>query len=421
MTYTAPRGTRDILSKECRQWQFIEHTARVLLEDCGFEEIKTPIFEHTDLFARGIGSLTDIVEKEMYTFQDKKGRSLTLRPEGTASIVRAYLENNLSRKGIQKLYYHGAMFRYERPQAGRYRQFEQIGVEVIGSKEPVVDAEVMALGVKICEKLGIGGLKIAINSVGCTVCRPVIREQLKSFIVSSLKFLCEDCQRRYEMNPLRILDCKNPQCQKYFSALPSTVSVLCHECADHFSSTLEYLDSAGISYHVDAFLVRGLDYYTKTVFEIRSDQLGAHNSICGGGRYDELIQELGGRKTPAFGFAFGVERVAMVMAQQPSAVSFAPPPMMVYLAVIGEPAKRKAFSWLTQLCTAGIRVEMDLEGRSLKSQLKYASEHKIKYVCILGEDELEQGVCQLKNMEEGTQETIPLEGVLEEIKKRSRL
>jgi histidyl-tRNA synthetase len=377
-----------------------------VLDNHGYHEISTPIFEQTELFIRGIGQLTDIVEKEMYTFQDKKGRSLTLRPEGTAPVVRSYLENNLGREGLQKLYYKGPMFRYERPQAGRYRQFEQIGVELIGSQAPIADAEVITIGTTICEQLGIQDLTVAINSVGCAVCRPVIREQLKTFIVSSLKHLCEDCNRRYSSNPLRILDCKKEHCQTYFAGLPSSISVLCHECADHLSSVLEFLDSAQVKYHVDPFLVRGLDYYTKTAFEIRSDKLGAQNAICGGGRYDELIKELGGQKTPAFGFAFGVERMLMVLKQQevqPAVRSTAP---FVYFVSIGNVAARKAFLFRNKLCSLGIRADIDLENRSLKAQFKKADALKATYVCVIGEEEIAKNQCLLKNMATGKQEQV---------------
>ncbi|MFC1478946.1 histidine--tRNA ligase, partial [Candidatus Margulisiibacteriota bacterium] len=391
MKFKAPRGTRDVLPPETIMLEHVRNTAVRVLKNYRYTEISTPIFEQTELFARGIGQLTDIVEKEMYTFQDKKGRSLTLRPEGTASIVRAYLENNLGRSGLQKLFYQGPMFRYERPQAGRYRQFEQIGVEVIGSQSPIVDAEVIAIGVKICEELGIKGINVAVNSVGCTVCRPVVREQLKSFIKSSLRHLCDDCKRRYETNPLRILDCKNERCKTYFTGLPSSISVLCHECADHFSSVLEYLETAKVGHEISPFLVRGLDYYTKTAFEICSDKLGAQNSICGGGRYDELIKELGGPKTPAFGFAFGVERMLMVLEQQEVMPDFESSRPFVYFITMREVARRKAFVFRNKLCDLNIRSEIDLEDRSFKSQFKRANDLKAVYVCIIGEEELEKG------------------------------
>ena len=268
MKYSAPRGTRDILPDEGIKRKHIVNIIINLLETHGYQEIKTPIFEQTNLFARGIGTLTDIVEKEMYNFKDKKNRCLTLRPEGTASIARAYIENNLSRSGFKKLYYYGPMFRYERPQAGRYRQFEQIGIEAIGSANAMVDAEVILIGLRICQKIGINKTKVLINSVGCPICRPVIREQLRSFITNSLKYLCSDCQRRYSKNPLRILDCKKEKCKTYFAGLPSPIKVLCQECTDHYNTVLNYLESIKIKYKVDPFLVRGLDYYTKTVFEI---------------------------------------------------------------------------------------------------------------------------------------------------------
>ena len=415
MKYSAPRGTRDLLPAELSSWQIITHKILQLLENYGYSEIKTPIFEKTDLFIRGIGKLTDIVSKEMYTFEDKKGRSLTLRPEGTAPVVRAYLENNLARNGMQKLYYQGPMFRYERPQSGRYRQFHQIGVEVIGTQAAAIDAECIYLSAKICKEVGIKNVSVAINSVGCAVCRPVIREQFKSFIVSSLKNLCSDCQDRYEKNPLRILDCKREKCRTYFAGLPSPMDVLCQECADHYTTVIEYLDSSGLKYVMDPYLVRGLDYYTKTAFEIRSDSLGAQNAICGGGRYDELVQELGGAKTPAFGFAIGLERLTMVVEQQSGLPENNNYPL-IYFVSMGELARRKVFSIRNNLCAQGIRAELDFENRSFKAQFKKANDLNVAYVCIIGEDEMESGTCQLKNMVTGEQEEIDCKGIEERLK-----
>jgi histidyl-tRNA synthetase len=416
MTYKAPRGTRDILPPETSYLEYIRKNSYDVLKAYGYQQIETPILESTDLFVRGIGKLTDIVEKEMYTFNDKKGRSLTLRPEGTASIVRAYIQNSLYRGGLQKLYYQGPMFRYERPQAGRYRQFEQIGVETLGTQDPIVDAEVIAIALKICQRLGIKEAKVAINSVGCKVCRPVIREQLKSFIVSSLKYLCADCKRRYQENPLRILDCKKKSCQTYFANMPTTTAVLCHECADHYSSVLEYLSVANIPYDTDPNLVRGLDYYTKTAFEIRSDLLGAQNAICGGGRYDELVEELGGPHTPAFGFAFGIDRMLMIIKELqalPDSVDNAP---LIYFIGLGEVARRRAFACRNELCDNGIPADMDLQKRSLKTQFKQANARGARYVCVIGQEELAKGICQLKTMSSGHQEPVALADLLKHVR-----
>jgi histidyl-tRNA synthetase len=408
MKYTLPRGTKDILPTEVHFWQYIENTSRSVFQHYNFNEIRTPIFESTDLFERGIGESTDIVEKEMYTFQDKGERRLTLRPEGTAPIVRAYIQNNLHQKSkVSKLYYCGPMFRYERPQAGRYRQFHQIGVECIGSSDPFIDAEVISLGMHLFDELGLTDLTVSINSVGCQVCRPVIEERLKQFLGASLEQLCGDCNRRYNIQPLRILDCKNDNCKKYFTALPDIRDSLCQECHDHFTTVVLYLDTLGIPFRIDSKLVRGLDYYTRTTFEITSDKLGAQNTLCGGGRYNYLVQQLGGPDAQAVGFAFGMERAVLVLKEYADLVL--PTQPLIYIAAIGEAYKGKCFSLLDTLRRAGFNCEMDFQKEELKHHLKVADKMNANYTLVYGENEAESKTILLKNMSTGEQKTLSLE------------
>ena len=407
MGFSAPRGTRDILPQEIGYWRYIENIAEQVFRRFNFQEIRTPIFEQTELFARGIGTDTDIVEKEMYTFKDKKGRSITLRPEETAPIVRAYLENNLSKQEeVQKLWYQGPMFRYERPQAGRFRQFHQIGCEVLGTQSPVADAELIQLSVQIFAELGLKELEVDINSVGCPVCRKVIRERIRSFLGDNLPHLCEDCQRRFQNNPLRILDCKNKKCRNYLMGVPSMTGALCQECQDHFNSVLDYLDTMGVKYSHKPTMVRGLEYYTKTVFEVISKNLGAQDAVCGGGRYDNLVKELGGAAVPAVGFAFGMERTVMVLQEQKVAI---PKQTIkkIFFAVLGEPARKKALTIINAVRNKGFQADIDYNDKSLKAQLKKADKFGADQVVIIGEDEVENKTVQLKDMKSGEQKTVP--------------
>ncbi len=405
-----PRGTRDILPVEIRLWQFIEETVVRIFELYNYSEIRTPIFEHTDLFTQSLGHTSDIVEKEMYTFNDRKGRSLTLRPEGTASVVRSYLEHSIHKnEALTKVYYRGPMFRYERPQAGRFRQFHQIGVECLGSRNPILDAEMIGLGVHLFDEIGLTELKVMLNSVGCNICRPVIREQLREFIGDNLKHLCEDCNRRFTNNPLRILDCKKPTCQKYTMGIP--MFSICQDCGDHFNAVQEYLDAMNITFVVDNHLVRGLEYYTKTTFEIVSPDLGAQNAICGGGRYDKLVQMMGGPDIPAVGFAFGLERAAMLL-QQLGIQGKNPPALTLYVAPQGHLATLQGMELLDDFRRANLRADIDVSGRSLKNQLKAANKLGAEYVLIIGEDEAEQKVGLLKNMANGQQQTLAFSDVL---------
>lgn len=410
MKYKAPRGTRDIYGDEVAYWHLIEKVSLELFQSYQYEELRTPIFEQTGLFCSGIGDQTDIVSKEMYTFEDKGGRSITLRPEGTAPVVRAAIENRLVGNGkVTKLFYRGPMFRYERPQAGRYRQFHQTGVELLGSISPLLDAEIILVGTKLFSKLGLDGLTVHLNSVGCPVCRPVIREQLKSFIQANLDNLCSDCQTRFDKNPLRILDCKNDKCQKYFLGLPSSTKVLCQDCKDHFNFLIEYLEAANIEYTIDSKLVRGLDYYTKTVFEIRSNVLGAQNAICGGGRYDNLFKQLGGSSISAVGFAFGMERTVIAMQEQGIKAEEEHTPD-VYIVTLGHPAKIRGFVLLDFLREKGLEGKLSEEDRSLNAQMKSASKANAKAALILGEDELEKGVAIIKDLKKREQVEVELTG-----------
>ena len=365
MLTTAPRGTRDILPSDSSKWRKIEAIARDICQRFGYEEIRTPMFEHTELFLRGIGDTTDIVSKEMYTMTDRGGRSITLRPENTASVVRAYLENKLyAEQGTSRLYYIGPMFRYDRPQAGRFRQFHQFGVEAIGAKGPLVDAEIIALAVQYLHTLGLSELRLLVNSVGCPTCRPVYREKLQAFLQPQFAQLCEDCQSRFERNPMRILDCKNETCRTLVKDAPRMLDVLCDECGEHFDGLKTLLTAGGMTFVVDTSLVRGLDYYTKTAFEIQYTPLGAQSAVCGGGRYDGLIAECGGSQTPGIGFAIGMERVLLAMEQQGLLADEKAAPT-VYVACQGEQAQTAAFQLAVELRCRGLAVEMDVLDRSL--------------------------------------------------------
>ena len=408
--FQVPRGTKDIMPDEVGLWQHIEETAMRIFELYNYAEIRTPIFEQTELFTRSIGTTTDIVEKEMYTFNDRKGRSLTLRPEGTACVVRSFLEHNLDKtESLSKVFYRGPMFRYERPQAGRFRQFHQIGAECLGSRNPMLDAELISLGIHLFDDIGLSDLTVKVNSVGCQVCRPVIREQLREFLGDHLNKLCDDCKRRFDKNPLRILDCKKPECQKYTAGVPALT--ICQDCGDHFNAVQEYLDAMDITFTVDSHLVRGLEYYTKTAFEIISPDLGAQNAICGGGRYDKLVESMGGSDIPAVGFAFGIERAVMIL-QHLNLKGKTYETLSLYIAPQGHLATTQAMSIMDDLRRAGIRVDVDTAERSLKSQLKAANKLNATYVLIIGETEAEDQIGQLKNMQSGQQETLPLNAVV---------
>lgn len=406
MLTTGPRGTRDILPDSSGYWQYVEKTIRDVCQKFAYQEIRTPIFEHTELFFRGIGETTDIVEKEMYTFTDRGKRSITLRPENTAAVVRSYLENKLySGPQPTKLYYVGPMFRYDRPQAGRYRQFHQFGIEALGASGPAIDAETISLAIIFFNQLGLNDLNLFINSVGCPQCRPVYRDSLQAFFRDKIADLCPDCQSRFERNPLRILDCKQDGCTKHSQGAPHLADCLCDECDCHFTGLQQLLTAAGINFTINLRLVRGLDYYTKTAFEIQYAPLGAQSAVCGGGRYDGLIAECGGQPTPGIGFAIGIERVLLALEQQqllPAVLNS----IDVFVAPVGAEAQTTAFQLLTELRRAGIAADMDFTNRSLKAQMKYANKYPARFVALIGQDELEQHKVMMKNMETGSQQLI---------------
>jgi len=405
----APRGVRDILPEESWKWAFVLKTASEVAQDFNYREVHLPIFEQTELFARGVGDTTDIVEKEMYTFEDRGGRSLTLRPELSASMVRAYLENRMDQRPQPvKLWSAGPMFRYERPQKGRYRQFWQLDFEAIGSQDPYVDVEVIALSVELFRRLGMKGLDVVINSVGCPMCRPVHKEALQSFLKPHLSELCPTCQDRYNRNPLRILDCKNPTCRAITDNAPDTISYLCPECKEHFEGLKAGLDALGLHYSIDNRLVRGLDYYTKTASEVLSGELGAQNAVCGGGRYDNLAEAIGGKHTPGVGFAAGLERIVLTMEQQ--GCSFGKEPALeVFVVAVGDIERKEALKLMHEFRKAGISADMDFNGKSFRAQLKVANQMGAPIVCILGEEELKAGKVSIKDMETGQQVEVPLE------------
>lgn len=406
MLTSAPRGTKDILPGASRQWQAVEARLRDLCRRFAYEEIRTPVFEHTELFLRGIGETTDVVEKEMYTFQDRGERSITLRPENTASAVRAYLENKLyADPQPSKLYYIGPMFRYDRPQAGRQRQFHQFGIEAIGAQSAIIDAEVITLAVTFFQELGLKDLHLAINSVGCPQCRPVYRQKLTEFLADRKEQLCPDCQSRFDRNPLRILDCKNENCQKLSQGAPHMVDCLCEDCHDHFEELKSLLTAAGISYDVNPRLVRGLDYYTKTAFEIQYAPLGSQSAVCGGGRYDGLVEQIGGNPTPGIGLAIGLERVMLALEKQANQLG-EEQKTDVYVAILGKKAEPAGFAIAIELRKQGLKVETDYLGRSLKAQMKQANRLEAPFVVLLGDSEVEQGQAQVKNMATGEQQNV---------------
>jgi len=414
--FRAPRGTRDILPPETRAWQGFEALFRDICERFRYEEIRTPVFEETQLFARGIGDTTDIVTKEMYTFSDKSGRALALRPEGTASVVRAYAQAKLGGQNqLHKFFYIMPIFRYERPQAGRYRQSHQVGVEAIGSPGPDIDAEVIALNASLYRELRLPGASLHLNSIGCPACRPAYRDRLRAHFEPMLGELCPDCQRRHEANPLRIVDCKVPRCKELAADPPSVLDSLCEECVAHWDGLRRVLDALDEPYVVDPKLVRGLDYYTRTAFEFTSDALGAQDALSGGGRYDGLVELCGGKPTPGLGFAAGIERALLVL-EQAGATPAAEQPPLVYVAGFGAGADLEALGLVHELRKQGICAETDFFGRGLRAQLRHADHLGAALAALIGEDELSQGVIALRDLADGSQRAIPRDQAAERIK-----
>ena len=416
MLTNAPRGTKDILPDSVGDWNYVEGEIRELCRRFGYSEIRTPIFEHTELFQRGIGEGTDVVDKEMYTFTDRGDRSITLRPENTASAVRAYLQNKLyAESNLVKLFYIGSMFRYDRPQAGRMREFHQFGVEALGEANPAVDAEVILLAMSLLEGLGLKDLELSINSVGCPKCRSKYRTMLQDFFRDKLDDLCEDCRSRFDRSPLRILDCKKDSDKPYMADAPKITDCLCDECSDHFARLKEHLANAGISFQHDPRLVRGLDYYTKTAFEIKYPPLGAQSAVAGGGRYDGLIEEMGGNPTPAVGFATGLERLLLALESQ-NLLPEKNRSVDAYVVALGEAAQSEGFKLLNNLRKAGLSAAMDFAGRSMKAQMKQANKLGARYALILGDDEIAEGVVMLRSMSDSQQEKVALAEVIGKIK-----
>lgn len=408
----AARGTKDIFGEDAVKYTYISKTAQEIFESYGYTFIKTPIFEETDLFKRGIGEGTDVVEKEMYTFKDRGDRSLTLRPENTASVVRSYLENAIyGKEDVTKYYYNGSMFRYERPQAGRQREFNQIGVEVLGESSPILDAEVIAMSYSLLEKLGITDLEVHINSVGTNASRTKYREMLLNFLEPMKEELCEDCRMRMEKNPLRVLDCKVDKCKELTKDAPSIIDSLNEEERDHYETVKKYLDIFGVKYVEDSRLVRGLDYYSSTVYEIVTNKLGAQGTVLGGGRYDNLLKQLGDKDIPAVGFAAGVERMMMLLEDYPKNNPD------VYVAWLGENTQEFGLKIAKILRDNGIKTFVDFNSKGMKSHMKKADKLAVKYCIIVGEDEMNKDVVVLKDFSARTQEEMSLEKAIEIIKK----
>ena len=411
----AIRGTQDLLPKESYKWHAVESIMMETAEQHGFREMRTPVFEHTELFQRSVGETTDVVQKEMYTFEDKGGRSITLRPEGTAGAARAMLEHALYNEGLPvKAYYRTSCYRYEKPQAGRLREFHQFGIECFGAGSPAADAEVICVGQSILDRLGLQRIELQINSIGCPTCRAAYHKALREYFEQYKGQLCETCLGRLERNPMRILDCKSPICSEIASKAPVMLDYLCQECAGHFEKVKDYLQAAGVAYTVNPKIVRGLDYYTKTVFEFISNEIGAQAAVCAGGRYDGLVSELGGPETPSLGFGMGMERVFLLLEKQGVELP-APAPCDLYLAGLGAAAERRAFQLAKALRDEGFSVESDVAGRSLKAQMKYADKIGARFSMVIGDAELESGKAQLKNMATGEQTEVALDELVQRI------
>lgn len=404
----AIKGTKDVLPSEVHKNQYIESTCLSVAESFGYKEIRTPVFEHTELFQRGVGDTTDVVQKEMYTFSDKGGRSITLRPEGTAGAARSFLENGLCNEALpQKVCYLTSCYRYEKPQAGRLREFHQFGIECFGASSPLADAEMISLAKQIFDELGVKNLHLEINSIGCPICREEYHKALQTYFLNKKSLLCGNCRERLYRNPMRLLDCKAPSCREIAKDAPSVLDYLCDACKEHFDKVKKYLDAMNIEYQINPKIVRGLDYYTKTVFEFVSDAIGAQGTVCGGGRYDGLIEELGGQKTPSLGFGVGLERLRIVMEMQ--GCEF-PEPLKpdLFIVAMGEKAELKAVEIAKDMRSEGFSVIYDLNGRSLRAQMKYADKLGACFNIVLGDREVEEGKAKLKNMKNGQSKDIDL-------------
>lgn len=405
----AIKGTKDVLPKEVHKNQYIEATALDIASKFGYKEIRTPVFEHTELFQRGVGDTTDVVQKEMYTFDDKGGRSITLRPEVTAGAVRSYLENGLCNEALpQKVCYLTSCYRYEKPQAGRLREFHQFGVECFGSASPLADAEIIALAKSLFDTLGVKDLSLEINSIGCPTCRAEYHKALKEYFSSRKDELCDTCKSRLDRNPMRILDCKSPICHEIAEGAPVVIDYLCDECKEHFENVQKYLKAQNIEYTINPQIVRGLDYYTKTVFEFVSNSIGAQGTVCGGGRYDGLVEELGGQHTPSLGFAMGIERLMLLMEAQGCEFPEAEKPDL-FIVALGEKATLKAVEIAKDMREEGFSALLDLNQRSVRAQMKYADKLGAKFNVVIGDNEVEAKTAKLKNMQTGEETEINLD------------
>ena len=405
----AIKGTKDVLPKDVHKNQYIEATALDVASKFGYKEIRTPVFEHTELFQRGVGDTTDVVQKEMYTFDDKGGRSLTLRPEGTAGAVRSFLENGLCNEALpQKVCYLISCYRYEKPQAGRLREFHQFGVECFGTASPLADAEIIALAKSIFDTLGVRDLSLEINSIGCPKCRAEYHKALKEYFASRKDELCDTCKGRLDRNPMRILDCKSPICHEIAQGAPVVIDYLCDECKEHFEKVQKYLDAQNIEYKINPQIVRGLDYYTKTVFEFVSNSIGAQGTVCGGGRYDGLVEELGGQHTASLGFAMGLERLMLLMEAQGCEFPQAEKPDL-FIVALGEKATLKALEIAKDMREEGFSALLDLNQRSVRAQMKYADKLGAKFNVVIGDNEVENKIAKLKNMQTGEETEINLD------------
>lgn len=402
---TAPRGTKDLLPQESYKWQYVEKEFNNVCAQFNYKETRVPTFEHTELFERGVGDTTDVVEKQMYTFLDKGNRSITLRPEGTASVARSFLQNSLYAEAMPaKMYYNIPCFRYEKSQKGRLREFHQFGVEVFGAEAPTIDAEVISLALTFLDRVGLKDLTVHINSIGCKECRKKYNDALREFLRPRLDKLCDTCKGRFERNPLRILDCKSEICQEQIQGAPVLLDYICDDCREHFEKFKACLDNMGIKYEIDPGIVRGLDYYSKTVFEIISGDF----TVCGGGRYDGLVEELGGQSTPAIGFGLGIERL-LLRLEETGAVIPEPEKVDLYIAPLGENASLYVQQLVYNLRKKGIKAETDHMGRGLRAQMKYADKIGCRYSLVLGDNEIDTGVASVKNMTDGTKTDIKLD------------
>ncbi len=409
MLTQAPKGTKDVIPSEVYKWHFVEGIIREICAFNGYREIRTPSFEHTELFERGVGETTDVVQKEMYTFNDKAGRSITLKPEGTATAVRAFIENGIFNDAQPtKMFYFTPCFRYEQPQSGRLREHHQFGIEAFGSSDPSIDAEVINIAMTLYKRLGISNIELRINSIGCPSCRKEYNAKLKEYLKPKLTSLCETCKGRYEKNPLRIIDCKEEKCKAQITDVPFMIDNLCKECSDHFFDFKRALDTLELEYKIDPRIVRGLDYYTKTAFEIVTDTIGAQGTVCGGGRYDGLVADCGGPSTPGVGFGLGLERLLLV-AESNNVQLPKPAYMDIYIANMGAAAGEVALKLVNALRGQGIKADKDYMGRSLKAQMKYANKISARFVVVLGDEEISTGSIKVKNMSDGSEASISID------------